>query len=161
MRRCRCEHVREARAICQAWYQTCDVRRDGCSTPVACQCHPCRSEWPLGRPSTNIFGWSTLGPENNVFWYTLFRRKREDRITTYDRNGPPSGNNNSEEWRRCWSTHRRILAWVLGHIDNENNPPLTMPLMQPRLGAHRLQMLTSLCFLSSRSSSSRPATRRT
>jgi hypothetical protein len=69
-------------------------------------------------------------PDSDQAWTTFFLRERKDRLTAYDGGGDPPVNYNASGWWRWWSAPGRTLAWVLGYITDENDPPLQMP---PRL----------------------------
>jgi hypothetical protein len=66
-------------------------------------------------------------PDNSPAWNTIFRRRYEREIATYDGPPPPLARNNAAGRRRWWSAPDHTLEAVLAHIERGNSPVLGMP----------------------------------
>ena len=69
----------------------------------------------------------TWDQENNFSWNAYFTDRRERELHDYTGPPPAPKRNNSEGRKRWWGVPGRSLAYVLGYIEDGNEPRLQDP----------------------------------
>ena len=65
--------------------------------------------------------------ENNASWNAYFTERRQRQLEDYTGPPPTPKRNNIEDRKRWWGMPGRSLAYVLGYIEDGNEPRLQAP----------------------------------